>query len=1036
MTLLQKTEFARSPAGREADGPMPNGAPKRSFAARLFGYDIFLSFALGSPPRGTHSYASDLARRLRERDFTVFFSEDEAPPGEQLDSTLRSALLHSKTLVVIANRGTLQEPRWVRKEVEEFRQCYPNRPVIPVNIDEALQDPALAESAQEWLGYQGKIWVDESEEAVAAGIVSEQVVQRLATAPMRAKSNVSWRWVVRGVGASLVALAVAAGIAAWQARTNAEEANRQRVSAVNNLNVALARQLAAQSGLLLRQNPDRLPLAVLLALESTGLHPTFEGNQALRAALTLLPRLEWSSEHASAPERGRVRALAFSPDGARLAAAREDGSAELIDVRTRKTIALLEHDATPGVVVEVPGDGIRWKAAGVDAEVIAVAFSADGTMVATGSNNHTARLWDSKSGRELRRLDHGGAVGSVAFHPLRPWLATGSVDGSARIWNLADGSLVRRIEGSDEIRAVAFSPDGRYLAAISTGGCTELVELKSRMTPSRWCLGSAGLGLAFSPDSKRLATANGSQAGVYEIGSGHLLFEGTHLSRLEDGMPEHFRWIDQVAFSPDGQFLATAGRDGTARVWDLANGQEMSRLRHAAPVEAVAFSPDGHQLITASFDGTARLWDLASGDERLRAVHPGGSEVAAFSPQGRLVASGGSAGSIELWRLTSGDQVARIPHGVAVKAVGFDADGKRLGTVDDKGDLRIWSAAGELLGFRRSFYGADRVVFSHDGRFVAVRARNPGVSLLDLGRDMAVVDLPGARSADDIALSPRYLAARDREQGRLIVWDVAGGGKLPVPTTEDLSGLAFDDAGLHLAILHQDSRGKGVIRVWALPELKETGSVAFEEKPLFALAPGGGRLAVTGRERPTDRSPWRFYVDIYDVAGARRVLRIEEDRSLAKMQFGPDGRTLLTVGESDADQARELRVWDTADGKLKTRLRHEDDIDAVRCSAHGDELATRSGGSIWIWDFMSGELLGRVTADAGFNDFRLSPDGRHLLTGGRDGAAVVWSWRPDDLRREACRRLTRNLTMDEWARYLGAIPYRATCPNLPVDAGR
>jgi WD40 repeat protein len=309
------------------------------------------------------------------------------------------------------------------------------------------------------------------------------------------------------------------------------------------------------------------------------------------------------------------------------------------------------------------------------------------------------------------------------------------------------------------------------------------------------------------------------------------------------------------------------------------------------------------------------------------------------------------------------------------------------------------------------------------------------VSLLDLGRDLAAVDLPGVRSADDIALGPRYIAARDREQGRLILWDASGGGKLPVPNSEDPWGLAFDDTGLHLATLHQDSRGKGTIRVWALPELKETGSVSFEEKPLFALAPGGVRLAVSGRERPTDRSPWHFYVDIYDVAGGHRVLRIEEDRSLAKMQFGPGGRTLLTVGEADADQARELRVWDTANGKLKTRLRHEDDIDAVRYSAHGDELATQAGGSIWIWNFMSGELLGQITADAGFNDFRLSPDGRYLLTGGRDGAAVVWLWRPDDLRRAACQRLTRNLTADEWTRYLGATPYRATCANLAADGG-
>jgi len=122
--------------------------PKRSFASRVFGYDIFLSFALGPPPRGTLSYASDLARRLRERDFTVFFSEEEAAPGERLDPTLRTALIRSKSLVVIANRGTLREPRFIRDEVEEFRRCHPSRPVVPVNVAGALQDSTLSNIAQ------------------------------------------------------------------------------------------------------------------------------------------------------------------------------------------------------------------------------------------------------------------------------------------------------------------------------------------------------------------------------------------------------------------------------------------------------------------------------------------------------------------------------------------------------------------------------------------------------------------------------------------------------------------------------------------------------------------------------------------------------------------------------------------------------------------------------------------------------------------------------------------------------------------------
>ena len=134
---------------------------------------IFLSFALGPPPRGTYSYASDLARYLRERDFSVFFSEETAPPGGQLDRTLLAALLHSKILVVVVNRGTLREPRWVRSEVSEFRKHHPDRRVIIINVDGALQDPALAQGAQEWLTYRDKIWLDESAEAASAGIAAQ-----------------------------------------------------------------------------------------------------------------------------------------------------------------------------------------------------------------------------------------------------------------------------------------------------------------------------------------------------------------------------------------------------------------------------------------------------------------------------------------------------------------------------------------------------------------------------------------------------------------------------------------------------------------------------------------------------------------------------------------------------------------------------------------------------------------------------------------------------------------------------------------------
>ena len=166
-----------------------SASPKASFASRLFGYDVFISFALGGPPRGSQSYASDLARRLREQDLSVFFSEDEAPPGEPLSGTLKSALLRSRLLVVVVNRGTLELPRWVRTEVETFRSCRPGRPVIPICLDDSFRDQALSAAVQPWLRHADSIWLDEQPASAAKGLATDALVARLLTAPRRLRAN-------------------------------------------------------------------------------------------------------------------------------------------------------------------------------------------------------------------------------------------------------------------------------------------------------------------------------------------------------------------------------------------------------------------------------------------------------------------------------------------------------------------------------------------------------------------------------------------------------------------------------------------------------------------------------------------------------------------------------------------------------------------------------------------------------------------------------------------------------------------------------
>ena len=348
--------------------------PRRAFASRLFGYDLFISFALGPPPRGTHSYASDLARQMRERDFTVFFSEDEAPPGEQLDSTLRHALLRSKALVVIANRGTLEDPRWVRTEVEEFRSRRPNRSVIPISVDGALQDPTLSTTSQTWLGFQDKIWLDESREAVETGIANPALIERLATAPTRVRSNSLWRWLSRTFVLVLLLLAVGLAFATWRA-----EIARQR---------AVGERLAAEAQFVEASHPSWVSLSTLLAAEAMKIYPTFVANQTLRHGLEMMAKPLATMAH-----EGGVNAVVFSPNGKTLATASGDKTVRLWSAATGKELQRLTHQ-----------DGVS-----------AVVFSPDGNTLATTSGdtrnvlfdkNQTARLWSVTTGKELHRLAH------------------------------------------------------------------------------------------------------------------------------------------------------------------------------------------------------------------------------------------------------------------------------------------------------------------------------------------------------------------------------------------------------------------------------------------------------------------------------------------------------------------------------------------------------------------------------------------------------------------------------------------------------
>ena len=288
-----------------------------------------------------------------------------------------------------------------------------------------------------------------------------------------------------------------------------------------------------------------------------------------------------------------VYPVAFSPDGCLLASGSDDDTIKLWDVRERRELATLK---------------------GHTDSAYSVVFSPDGRLLASGSRDKTVKLWDAHERRELTMLKgHTNAVNSVAFSPDGCLLASGSMDKTVKLWNVRGRCELTALTGHAEgVTSVAFSPDGCLLASGSFDHNVKLWDVRKR---------------------RELATLTG-----------------------------HTGWVHSVAFSPDGCLLASGSSDKTLKLWDVRERRVLTTLTgHAEGVGSVAFSPDGCLLASGSSDKTLKLWGVCERRE-LTTLTGHTKEVlsAAFSPDGCLLASGSYDNTVKLWDVLAQCVVSRV----------------------------------------------------------------------------------------------------------------------------------------------------------------------------------------------------------------------------------------------------------------------------------------------------------------------------------------------------------------------------------------
>lgn len=424
--------------------------------------------------------------------------------------------------------------------------------------------------------------------------------------------------------------------------------------------------------------------------------------------------------HASIPRR-----LAFSPDGLRLVAG--DGDS----VRSDTGVVKIWDTITGAELMTLRGH--------TDA-ISGVAFHPRGQRLVSASNDRTIKVWDMADGQEIVTLrGQGDFAQALRFSSDGRFLATALANHAIHIWDATPWNdekepeeIYARTTTGERIFAVTCSPNGKHLATMSERVKLRIRDMDSGEEVSSSSLSrtpSEALALAYSPDSQHLATGVGSgRIFILEAASGKPLLNLVG----HGGGP-----VKGLTFSSDGQWLASASWDRTARIWDWRSTKVLhSLVGHSDAVVAISFSPDGQKLATGSYDQSVKIWDCETGKElRTLTGHAAQVESVAFCPTAPLLATAGGAGRVKLWDTRTWQLLRELQgHSDSVCSVAFSPTGRWLATASDDWTLKLWDtfSGKELRTFRGHTGKVRGVAFTPDGRRLASVGHDGTVRLWDL----------------------------------------------------------------------------------------------------------------------------------------------------------------------------------------------------------------------------------------------------------------------------------------------------------------
>jgi WD40 repeat protein len=528
---------------------------------------------------------------------------------------------------------------------------------------------------------------------------------------------------------------------------------------------------------------------------------------------------------------------------------------------------------------------------------------------------------------------------------------------------------------------------------------------------------------AFSPDSRFVVTAGEATADTIPNRFFFTRVEIWDTSKWERRSVGKFRghnsWVTRVAFSPNGEFFATASADKTVQIRETVSLNRVSVLTgHENTVWDVAFSPDGLQIVTASGDKTARIWDAKSGKSvtDLRG-HADVVREATFSPDGRRVLTVSKDKNALLWDVQTGQILARFHHENDVLHGSFSPDGTRVLTASSDKTARLWnSATGAAIWTLPHSTNPASARFSADGRYV-VTSDGPVARVWESQTGKSIAVLQGHTGwLIDARFSPddRCIVTASYDDTAQ-VWDVATGRSIAKLRghLSDVTRATFSADGKWILTASADSTA----RVWGVKPAKMLAELYATELANASLSPNAQRVLTTS----TDKT-----VGLWDVTTGKLLFELDwQPDSIPIAKFSTDGKRIFTASGPlvwiwDGDTGRrvaELRhadtvtinisrdgrwvattsdnktihVWDTSSGARVAEMPHSDVVNWVEFSPDGKSLVSASGEAARIWDAKTGGLIAELRGHQGqVTMARFSPDGKRIVTVGTDWLARIW----------------------------------------------